>query len=127
MPTRSRRKREQIDEYDLGARFKRWAARAQAQTLAYVKLHPRQIAYSVVGLAALLVTWVAVASYRPAVPPAPRARAMRQMMQAVEEADRRIRTEHADRLGEDPEFRGVFETMRDMPVPLSEKTDGMEN
>jgi hypothetical protein len=63
-----------------------------------------------------------VANYRPAEPPPPRAAPMRQMMKAVEDADRRVRAEYSDRLGNDPEFQGVFETMRDIPVPLSGKS-----
>jgi hypothetical protein len=123
----SRRKREPIDEYDLGERFKRWFAKTRVQAVSYVVSHPKLFGYSVVAAIALGVTGWMVANYRPAAPPPPRAAPMRQMMKAVEDADRRVRAEHEHRLTQDPEFRGVFETMRDVPVPIPNKSDAQQN
>jgi hypothetical protein len=114
----SRRRRDAIDEYDLGARFKRWARHATSKAVTFALVHPKPLMYSSLAALTLGVTWWVVAHHRPAEPPAPSARPMRQMMRSVEEADQRVRAERGDKLGQDAQFRGVFETMRDMPVPL---------
>jgi hypothetical protein len=116
---RRRRKRDAIDEYDLGERFKRWAKQNTSKAVAFALAHPKPLIYSSLAVVTLGVTWWVVAHHRPAVPPAPRARPMRQMLNAVEEADKRVRAQRGDNLEQSGEFRGVFETMRDMPIPLS--------
>jgi hypothetical protein len=118
---RRRQKQDSIDEYDLGERFKRWARETASKAVTYVFAHPKPVAYSSLATVTLGVTWWMVAHYRPAVPPPPRARPMQMMMQAVEQADQRVRAERSE-LEQDGQFRGIFETMRDMPIPLSTGT-----
>src|SRR5262245_47035659 len=122
-----RRKRDSIDEYDLGQRFKRWAKQAMSKVLTFTLVHPKRVIGSSLAVVTLGVTWWMVAHYRPAVPPAPNARPMQMMMQAVEDADKRVRAQRGDSLEQDGEFRGVFETMRDMPIPLSNGSAAGEN
>jgi hypothetical protein len=108
-----------IDEYDLVERFKRWSKEATSKAVTFVLVHPKPVAYSVVGTLILGITWWVVANYRPAEPPPPRARPMRMMMKSVEDADQRLRSQRGQGVEQQGDLQGVFETMRDMPVPMS--------
>jgi hypothetical protein len=116
--SRSDQHRDSIDEYDLGERFKQWSRHATAQVVTYTFAHTKPLLLSAIGVFLFFGSWWMVVHHRPAEPPPPSAWRMQQMMRAVEEADRRIRTERSDQLGQEEEFHGVFETMRDIPVPL---------
>ena len=81
---------------------------------------PKTTALSAFGLVGLATGLWYFSNSTPAGPPPLKAAVLQQMLRAVEEADRRVRTEHGLAGEQSTEVSGVFETMRDRPRPLAD-------
>lgn len=85
--------------------------------LSKVILWPKTTAAAGLGVVALLVVAWSIPRSQQDKPPPPKEWRLNQMMDAVQKADQRIRSQMGPDAEPEPQFRGVFETMRDQPGP----------
>jgi multidrug efflux pump subunit AcrB len=100
-----------------------WFSRAASTVLSVALVYPVTTALTSLATIALVVALVIVPPILPKKTPEPSSSRLQQMMQAVQNADARVRQQHADRIQQDTEFRGIWDTFRDKDQPAASASE----
>lgn len=94
-----------------------WLSKVLSTTLSYAIVWPKTTALSSLSVIALILVVCIIPWGPPDKPPPPSEWRIQQMMNAVQQADQRVRAQLGLDTAPEEEFRGVFETMRDQTEP----------
>ena len=100
-----------------------WLSKAASTVLSVALVYPVTTALVSVATIALVVALFIVPPMLPKKAPEASQWRLQQMMQAVQNADARVRSEHPEQIQQDPEFRGVWDTFRDKDKAAEKPSD----